>query len=97
MLRDPGASTTSRSPHRISSSLNVTPNAVDGFTAAPPPGRYLAAAAARSRQGAGSVSQRASSPGSTAGRRTGSSPASGLSGPAVTSPASSDMVPRPQA
>ena len=60
-------------------------------------GRYLAAALARSRHGAGSVSQRASSPGSTAGRRTGSHPASGLSGRAVTSPASSDMVPSPQA
>ena len=60
-------------------------------------GRYLAAAMARSRQGAGSVSQRASSPGSTAGRRTGSDPASGRSGAAVTSPASSDMVPSPQA
>ena len=59
--------------------------------------RYPAAAAARSRHGPGSVSQRASSSGSTAGRRTGSDPASGASGLAVTSPASSDMVPRPQA
>ena len=36
LLRDPGARTTSRSPHRISSSHNVTPNAVDGFTRRPP-------------------------------------------------------------
>ena len=36
VLRDPGARTTSRSPHRASSSPNARPNAVDGFTGADP-------------------------------------------------------------
>ena len=35
VLRDPGASTASRSPHRISSSANVAPKAAAGFTSAP--------------------------------------------------------------
>jgi len=30
--REPGAATTSRSPHRASSSAKTVPNAVDGFT-----------------------------------------------------------------
>src|SRR5262249_58902837 len=34
-LRDPGASTTSFSPHLISSSTSVAASAVDGFTARP--------------------------------------------------------------
>src|SRR5579863_6312503 len=33
---DPGATTTSRSPHRASSSASTMPNAVDGFTGPPP-------------------------------------------------------------
>src|SRR6202021_3533630 len=59
--------------------------------------RNAAAAAARSRHGAGSVSKHASRAASTAGRQTGSAPASGTSGSAVTSPASSDMVASPHA
>src|ERR1700722_13010296 len=40
---DPGATTTSRSPHRASSSASTVPNAVDGFTGRPSPrsGRSL--------------------------------------------------------
>src|SRR3984885_3996599 len=54
--RDPGATTTSRSPHRTSSSASTVPNAVDGFTSAP---RFLLLSTwesvrevARGRQGA---------------------------------------------
>ena len=88
---DPGATTTSRSPHRASSSASTIRERRRRVH------RYRAAASARSRHGSGSVSQRASAPGSTGGRRTGSCPPASASGSAVTSPSSRDIVARPQA
>src|SRR5579875_372860 len=67
---------------------------------AQPPGtspRTLAAAATRSRHGAGSASHCASRRGSAGGRRTGTSPPAAASGEAVTSPASRLIVPSPHA
>ena len=59
--------------------------------------RYRAAASARARHGAGSVSHAARRASSTLGRATGSMPACSASGAAVTSPSSRLMVASPQA